>query len=72
MTGYGDMFIRNATEPTQGTLTAKLWKAKKEAWFAKQKRACAVINNRLGYNGREAIKSLTTVAKIIAKVETRL
>ncbi len=47
--GYGDMFIRNATEPTQGTHTAELWKAKKEAWFAKQERACAVINNRLGY-----------------------
>ena len=65
------MFIRNATEPTQGTPTAELWKAKKEAWFAKQERACAVINNRLGYNGREAVKDLTTVARIIAKVETR-
>lgn len=35
MIGYGDMFIQNATKSTQGTHTAKLWKAKKEAWFTK-------------------------------------
>lgn len=69
MTRYGDMFVQNATEPIQGTLTAELCEAKKEAWFAKQERASAVINNRLGYNGREAVKGLSTVAEIIAKVE---
>lgn len=68
MTGYRDMFVRNATEPIQGTLTVELWETKKEAWLAKQERACAVINNRLGYNGREAVKNLSTVAEIIAKV----
>ena len=73
------MFIRNATKPTQGTLTTELWEAKKEAWFAKQERACIVINNRLSYNSCKAVKGLTTITvvkglttitKIIAKVET--
>ncbi len=46
-------------------------RSQKEAWFAKQERACAVINNRLGYNVCLAVKGPTTVAKIIAKVEIR-
>lgn len=71
MTGYGDIFIWNVTKLTYGTLITELWEAKKEAWFVKQECACTIINNCLGYNGFKVVKGLTTITKIIAKVEIR-
>lgn len=69
MIGYGDMFIQNATKPIQSTFIIKFQKAKKEAWLAKQKRLCIVINNCLGYNNYEVIKNLNIITKIITKIE---
>ena len=71
MTGFGDLLSRNALLPEQGTLSAETWEAKKESWTAKQERAFAVIRNRLGYNARESVKLLTTVATILNKIELR-
>lgn len=71
MTGFGDLLTRNALLPDKGTLTDEAWDLKKEIWTTKQERACAVIRNRLGYNARESIKSLTTVATILTKIESR-
>ena len=71
MTEYRDMFVWNATKPIQGTLTLDLWEAKKKVWLAKQERLCAVINNCLSYNGCEAVKNLSTITKIIAKIKSR-
>lgn len=71
MIGYRDMFLQIATNPMKDTLTVKLWVAKKEAWLQKQESVYAIINNRLGYNGREAVKIFSTMAEIIAKIETR-
>ncbi len=71
MTGFGDLPTRNALLPEQGILSAETWEAKKESWTAKQKGACAVIRNRLGYNARESVKLLTKVATILNKIELR-
>lgn len=71
MTGFGDLLVRNALPPKQGTLTTELWKTKKESSTAKQERACAVIRNRLGYNARESVQTLSTVATILSKIELR-
>lgn len=71
MTGFGDLLVRNAVLPTEGNLSNEAWEAKKETWTAKQERAFAVIKNRLGYNARESVKTITTVETILSKVELR-
>ena len=71
MTGFGDLFARNASLPKQGTLSNETWEAKKESWTIKQERACAVIRNRLGYNTRESVKLLATIVTILNIIKLR-
>lgn len=72
MNGYGDLFLRNAIEPVQGHLTVEAWTTKKESWTNKQERACAVIRNRLGYNGRQTVVDVTTVSTMMEKIKDTL
>lgn len=71
MAGFGDLLTRQATSSLQGDLTVEAWNTKKDLWTKKQERACAAIQNCLGYNTRSAIEDLTTVSTILAKVKTR-